>query len=141
MPLMVYIGDRGQTRRTPNARAKRAANVDARGWGVVRRQAFRQVAAQGAAISGGGAQSSGAQQVAAIRGRGAQTSSGYGSRSTSGWSWNKKAEWSTHGAKWTGWRDTNWSQRSCHYIETHCRGQFILLQLTVVGRIILPARA
>ena len=78
--------------------------------GAARRQAFKEeLEPQEAAIRGGGAQSSSAQQVAAIRGARAQTSSAHGSRSTSGWSWNKKCESSTHDAKWTGWHDTDWS--------------------------------
>ena len=112
MPLMVFIGAKGKTRRTPMARKERSAKASARNWDEERRQQFKEtLAAQKAAIRGGGGQSSSSQQVDATRGRGDKTSSE--SWSASGWSRKQNTSYSTQDGEWThsNWQGWSWKEK------------------------------
>ena len=87
MPLMIFIGDKGQTRRIAEARSRRNFNAENKGWGAERRANF-----------GKGTEGKGAS----TRGGGAQTSSAYGWWSTSDWSTTKG---------WKGWSTSDWYSR------------------------------
>ena len=100
MPLMVFICDKGRTRRTQQAQNLRREKAAARGWAQDRIMASKW------ASSGGGAESSSSQQVNATRGGGGKPSSAYGSRSASSWSGND-----TYLTNWRGQAgsyNTNW---------------------------------
>ena len=87
MALKIFIGDKGQTRRTAEARSRRNFNAKESGWGPERRANF-----------GKGAEGKGAS----TRGGGAQTFSVYGWWSTSDWSTTKD---------WKGWPESDWNLR------------------------------
>ena len=78
MPLMVFIGEKNQTRRTPKARGERLQKAEKRGWGRERQLANKMSG------GGGGAQSSSRQQVNATRGGGGWSSSD--------WSWGDTSQ-------------------------------------------------
>ena len=112
MPLMIYIGEKNQTRRSQKAMRARAEAADKRGWNAERRQAFpagKGKQAKGFSTSGGG-EAAGSQ----AKGNGAKANEGYGTgqhewSATAAWPWWTKAGWdSSTTAAWK-WSTTEWN--------------------------------
>ena len=64
MPLMVFIGDKGKTRRDPKSRARRNANADSRGWTAEKRTPWKYNGSKDntAETRGGGAKAKGSKR-------------------------------------------------------------------------------
>ena len=93
MPLMVYIGERGRTRRSPEARARRSDNAAARGWDRDRIEAMKR------------------GEASSNRGSGATSWSGYqGNSSSSATPWLKNVDWSQNcwNQYWRDGRESGW---------------------------------